>query len=147
MNLDKSNVAYDLEYFEDSKVQIKSSKKFQNKTNSVRYMKGILFMIVGFMMVYALIYAQVMQSELNAKHNKVLKQIEQIKGENKRLEIELEKRLSFKNIEEIAINEYGLNKVGTHQIEYIDYKKSSKAEVIEQENFMDKVISFFTELF
>lgn len=143
-----SNLAYDYKKFEESKVPKVAAVKthVQHKRQGLMLAKAIICMTAVILMLSALIYTKVVQSELGLDYNAAQKQLNELEGENSRLQIQMEKEFSQAAIEEIASKELKMKKLDNSKIEYIEFDSKDKAKVIEAQSVFDKIIGWFVGL-
>jgi len=142
-----TSVAYDYQRFEESgHTGIQALAKAKKPKNKKSVAKVVCYMFIVAAMLSAVIYTRVVQAELNSEYVETLEMVNQVKNENARLQIELEKRLSLGNLEETA---RGLNmgELQQHQVEYVQFDSKNKVEVIENPGFFKKISNWFGNLF
>ena len=98
-------------------------------------------------MISMLIYSRVEQTELNMAYNQTVADIEAKKGENARLKVELEEKLSLNNIEEYAENNLEMTSRSRQQETYINFNTENKVEVVQKQSFFGNIASWFRNLF
>lgn len=146
-----SNTAYDYSRFEEKEVQSKpqiqqvAKRKAAAKTVSVA--KAGLYVLTAVIMLSMLIYGRAAQAELDSQYTSTLKAVNTLKDENALLQIKLESEMSLKNIEDIAKNELGLQKLNDQQIEYINFNTENKAEVLKKQSIWSSISTWFGNLF
>lgn len=148
MSQSESN-AYDYSRFEEKKEnhKIKEVKIKNKKTKKFSMLKNVLSILIAVTMVSTLLYCKAMQIELDSEYTSTVKEIDLLKAENTRLEIELESKLSLKNIEEIATERLGLEKINDQMIEYINFNEQDKIEVLQEKGFFEKIIDSVKDFF
>jgi len=87
-----------------------------------------IFMICAMVALSMFMRAQV--TELNTNIDATTKELSKLESEEIRLQMELERRISFSNVEKAA-EELGMHKKEKTQINYIKIGGESKAEVID----------------
>lgn len=145
-----NNLAYDYEMFlpkEKRQEAFPENEAVQNKIVRVPEMSGAagaarrrkeavksrLFAVVTTALLVAMlcttIFLRVQVTETNTKINAVQSEIKALKSEETRLEMEIERIISYKNIEQAAI-ELGMQKKQKSQVTYINTGGESFAEVV-----------------
>lgn len=144
----KSNLAYDYKRLEQKKkAKCTNVKMVENKKAHHILAKAICTMSVVVIMLSALIYTRVIQSEVSLDYNAAVKELNTLKGENSRLQIITEKKFSADNIEQIAENDLNMSQLDNSRIEYIKFNNQDKAKVIRKQSFFDTVQAWFWGLF
>lgn len=143
-----SNLAHDYERFEErSKPQITKVKSRPQPKKQAFLAKAICCMTVVVIMLSALIYTKVMQSELSMDYNAAVKELNLLKGENSRLQIRAEKEFSADSIEKTARDVLQMQELDNSKIEYIQINNQDQARVIKKQTFFDTAWSWFYGLF
>ena len=122
-------VAYDLENFaartgeeHDKELKTRSLRIIKNrrKEKTVAPFKIILAAAVAVAVCVAMIYSQVVLTELTSEVSFYENQITELNTEYVRLQGELEASTSIKTLEEAAEKELGLAKIDSSQVEYVN---------------------------
>ncbi len=115
-------------------VNKKARKKAKLNTKS----QVTLYVIVGFLALFAVCYrnSQIIES-FNEKEN-LKKELSSIQKENEQLKVNIENSLNLKNIEQMAKEKLGMQKLENSQKVYVnlpkkDYIESATEEVVVQE--------------
>lgn len=74
----------------------------------------------------AVIYNNMVLTELTTKMEGIQTEYEQLKDDYKRMQVELEGKLSTRTVEEIASSRLGMAKAESYQIKYVDLQTDSK---------------------
>ncbi len=145
----QSNLAYEYERFEDHAPRgiqsLQGKKKQAQKRKSI--VKNAGYVVMAVVMISMLIYSRVEQTELNMAYNQTVADIEAKKGENARLKVELEEKLSLNNIEEYAENNLEMTSRSRQQETYINFNTENKVEVVQKQSFFGNIASWFRNLF
>ena len=137
-----SNAAYEYERFEEhSRVEIKILPPRPKAERRVGVLRVGCYLACAVLMLSVLIYARVEQTELINEYEQYTTWVNTKKGENARLQVQIEQMLSQESITEIAREEIGLNTVRSQQIEYVEFDSEIRTEVIEARSFWDKLWS------
>ena len=139
----QSNLAYDLERFEEYRPKIEKSpakKKTASPTHPVR----ILFLaLLSLAVVSTVLYSRVMISELNQQINEVTEELDVLKSESVRMQSELESKMSLSAVEEAAMSEYGMVKPDNSQVTYVSLDRQNKIEQEDEDaGFISQIIAF-----
>lgn len=135
MAYQSNSTAYDITLFETKRTpEIKLIKSKQNKKTSVASMisfKTVMLIVIAVVFVALSIYGKVIMAETVAEIEAANNELQILKGETTRLEMELESKVSLRNVESFASTNLGMNKIEKYQTEYI---KLSEGNVIETAN-------------
>lgn len=153
--MSRSNLAYDFSRFDDRKqnartttkqtAEIKVAPKSEPKAHPVRVFALIAAIVV---VASAMIYSQVVLTELGDKVNAVTNDINIVKSENVRKATELDSKMSLKSVEEYAENNLGLVKLDQSRIEYVSLSEDNKIEITKEkdDSFVDSVKKLFASV-
>ena len=129
------SLAYDFSMFmprekkEDNIVKMPKSKK--KSKAAAKSVSSIATALLVFALLLGLlcgnIFFRLKTNELNTKINQTKTQIENLKNEQTNLEVEIERQLSYSNIE-VKATEMGMRKRDKSQIKYIKVNKNNTAE-------------------
>jgi cell division protein FtsL len=117
-----------LEYdvYEENKVlKAKKTEKTQNKVK----LKMVFNILIVFVLIFSVMYRYALITELNYKINKTNISYNEIKNENSRLKVDVEKQMDLQKIKEIAEKKLGMQKPDKYQIEYVNVPKSDYTRV------------------
>lgn len=146
-----SSLAYDYSRFEEQpqrkKPQIEKVPKPQRVAKRVSVARALAYMLVVTGMISVLLYGRAQQTELEKQYQKVVAQLNEVKSDNTRLQMELESQLSLNNIEQIAQEQLGLTKMDQSQVEYIYFNAEDKAEVLKEKTLWSSISGWFQGLF
>jgi len=135
----RDSTAYDFERFAPKKKEVIELPVERRATKSSASVlpRGRLVTMVGVVIVLLLIIAQLhcllQTSETSDQISQTQKNIEILKSENTRLQVELDGKVSFTNME-AAAKEMGMKKITVAQTEYINLCDEDTAEVVNQES-------------
>lgn len=137
--------AYDAEVLaEEKKIKHKSNAEAsRNRGTIVRFLS---IAVVAMAMMFSIIYGKVELSSLYEKQAQMETELTQLTNENVSLESELATKTGLSKVEEYAENNLGLQKLDKSQIEYVEVKKDTVAEVVESEdeNIFVKIKNWFS---
>lgn len=143
------NAAYDLSLFNPAKKVEKNQQVLTVSTNrsavkARRFaVSNILLAMVFAVMCILWIGSYSRLNELTTQASKKKAEYQSLVAQGTSLEVELEKKVDLKQIEDIAVNEYMMQKATSNNVEYISLMGEDKAEVVNQS---DAVTSFFANL-
>lgn len=144
-----SNLAYDLERFEQSAPVITASPRRREKRETgVQPLKIVLLAVLFIAVTSTVLYGRVMISELNSRINTVEGDLEALYSESVRLQSELENKMSLNEVESVAVTQYGMVKPDNSQVSYVEINRQNKTETSSyQKSFVDVLIGFIEKLF
>ena len=142
----RSNLAYDLERFENRAPVI--TKVSTGKEKTLSPFKTILVAVLFVAMFSTVPYGKLIVNELNMQYSTANAELNELKSEGIRMQSELESKVSLKTIEEIAVTEYGMVKPDNSQVGYIKLNGENKIETTaHQETLTAKVAEFVDGIF
>lgn len=116
--------------------------------------KMVFYLMVGFVVLFTIGYRNSQINEAFTQKQKLEKQISQIKKENEQLEVNIQNNLNFSQIEALAKERLGMQKLTSKQTIYIDLPKKDYVEaateelIIEEEpSFLESIIEFVKNIF
>ena len=119
--------------------QIKQNQKSKtHKKEKNKRVKQTLTVFALFVVLVAISYRNSAINESFSKVQKLKSELSEIQKENEQLEVSIENSLNLNNIEQIAKEKLGMQKLTNRQTVYVelpkkDYVKSSNEEVIVKE--------------
>jgi cell division protein FtsB len=132
------SVAYDFSYFDQTENLPRPEKKAEPRRAAKKGASIRLRTIASFVLVIAvlgcIVVNYVQLTETNAKLNSLKKSLTAAQESEKRLNVEMEKKTSLKNIEERARNELGMAEVQSYQVEYVSIAHDDKIEILKPAN-------------
>lgn len=144
------NAVYNYAQFEEpekkAKIRQKKGGAHLKQKKGLSVPRAVAYMLVFVSLASMLIYARVVQMELNNQYNYWSTQVNKKKSENATLQLELETKLSLGNIESYAKEKLNMSEIKNQQIKYINFDNHNKAEVIEQKSFWENLLTWFKEL-
>ena len=144
-----SNLAYDLERFEQTTPVItRSPKKEQKQGLSIQPLKILILAVLFVAVASTVLYGRVMISELNTKINEVEHDLEILSSESVRLNAELENKMSLSDVEQVAIFQYGMVKPDNSQVSYVETNRQNQTKaLVYEKSFADTLVGFVEKLF
>lgn len=134
----KGTAAYDLSLFEQKRpsvVALEPNKKVQEemkrrtrRQNIGRAVSAVLVASVVLSVVVMMIVSRVRLTEMNEQADVLSDQLEILQSENVRLSGDLSALASAESID-AYVQEHGMQKVESHQIEYFTMEESDRVEV------------------
>lgn len=160
----KSNVAYDFSRFapaempvapvEEPKKLKTAVKKKQAKKQQVRPLAVVKWVFVSLFVMASLgsiMVGNIKITQLNDETTKMEKLLDTAKSEQVSLNSKLENRMSISKVEDYALNNLGLVKTQSYQIQYVQLTNQDKVEVLGNsggvQGFFQDVINSIEEYF
>ena len=129
---------------------VQNAKK--NKVNFKAKMKIVMFLITGFSVLFAISYQNSLINESFNKKEQYKKEAEALSKTNQQMEVNIENSLNLKNIEQVAKEKIGMQKLSNNQKIYVnlpkqDYVAPAAEQVImeEESGFWSKIVRGFTK--
>lgn len=118
------------------------------KLPSLKFNFFTIFLVFGIVLLLLLsVNCSISQNEKTAELRKLNNELNQVRNQGIRLEIEIESRSDFFSVEEFATKELGMRKLENYQIQYVPYEMYGTAELLnkeESEDFFEKVSKAFS---
>lgn len=115
--------------------------------------KILLYIFVGFSILFAISYRNSQITETFNEKEKLKQEVSAIHKENEQLQISIENSLNLNNIEQLAKERLGMQKLNNDQKIYVsldkkDYIEAATEEVVIEEStsLWDKIVEFFANL-
>lgn len=130
-----------------------SVRSYVKTKNDVKpKLKLVMYLITGFSVLFAISYQNSLISASFNKKEQYKKEMEALSKTNQQLEVSIENSLNMNNIEQVAKEKLGMQKLSNNQKIYIslpkqDYVAPAVEEVIiedEETGFLNKLIKGFT---
>ena len=125
-----------------------NNKTEKNTANSKA--KMVFGIVVGFGILFAISYQNSLITETFNKKESLKSQLATIEKENEQLKVNIERTLNLNNVEQMAKEKLGMQKLSNDQKIYIslpkqDYIESTKQNISfeESKSIFDKIIEFF----
>lgn len=153
MSVQIDNTAYDLEMFDDSYkkqsrdniYELVNRKKAKSSKLSAAMILGSLLVISVMLTVQLMSYTKI--NELNRNIAKLKSEYTQLQTEEKRLNVKLDSKYNLDQIEDIAVNQYGMHKTDKNSITCIDLHKEDYTKVIADKGFFASLGNYFVNTF
>ncbi|MDF3005486.1 MAG: hypothetical protein K0S22_1958 [Oscillospiraceae bacterium] len=126
----KTNLAYDFEKLEQHYAAPGTPKVKQppelrvvenrNAGFNATMFRGAAIFVLVLGIVCAILYNNMILTELTSKIENTESQFEMLKNENRLMQVQLEGKTSLRTVQEIAENQLGMAKVESYQVQYID---------------------------
>ena len=130
-----------------------NKKKRENEIKKQK-IKVIKYLIIGFMILFAVSYRNSQIDENFAKVQSLKEELAEVEKQNAQLEVSIENGLNLSNLEQEAKEQLGMQKLNSKQTIYItlpknDYIEPASEEVIieESETGIKGIINTITNIF
>lgn len=129
----------------------KQKAKMQVKRNEKNKAKVMIYVAIGFTILFAISYRNSVINEKFAEIKQLKTNLAAIEKENEQLEVNIENSLNLKTIEQSAKELLGMQKLENSQSVYInlpkqDYVEPATEEIVKEDNstIWEKIINFIT---
>jgi len=116
--------------------------------------KVVFYLVAGFIVLFAIGYRNSQINEAFTEKQRLEKQISQVKKENEQLEVSIQNSLNLSQIEALAKEKLGMQKLTSKQTIYIDLPKkdyveagSEEVKIEEKSDFLDSIITYIKNIF
>lgn len=130
--------------------EIAKARAEENKKKA----KIVFYLVIGFSVLFAIGYRNSQINEAFTQKQDLEKQISQVKKENEQLEVSIQNSLNYSQIEALAKERLGMQKLTSKQTVYIDLPKKDYVEagveevvIEENQNFLESIITFIKNIF
>lgn len=134
--------------------QNKVQKNKINKNVKKKKVKCIFYLILGFVILFAISYRNSQINESFSELKEAEKQLSLIEKENEQLEVSIENSLNLNELEKIAREQLGMQKATSSQTKYISLPKedhvegmSEEVKLDTEENILQKIINYIQNMF
>lgn len=128
------------------------NKKAKAKIKLKPKVKIAIYIAIGFAVLFGISYRNSLITESFNKKEKLKKEISSIQKENEQLKVNIESSLNLNNVEQMAKELLGMQKLDNNQKVYVslpkkDYIEPATEEVVIEENlsFWQKILKGLTE--
>ena len=139
----RSDVAYDLNRFDNgeqtpqpvqkpAKSSLKLHKVSVAKTGN--WFKTVFFIAFAAMLAFAIINSKAIISEISTEISEQTALLEEAKSENIRLQAQLDNMVTLSKVDEVAVNQLGLQKTSKNQVHYISVYDRTMVQSAERED-------------
>lgn len=138
----RSDVAYDLNRFDTgeqapqpaqkpARSSLRLHKVSVAKTGS--FFKTLFIVAFAALLAFAIVSSKATISEISTEINEQSSLLEEAKSENARLQAKLDNMVTLSKVDEIAVNELGLQKTSKNQVHYISVYDRTMVQAAEKE--------------
>lgn len=137
-----------------SKKQIEQEAKNAKALLAKKKVKIVVYLVLGFSVLYAIGFRNSQINEAFTQKQALEKQISQIKKENEQLEVSIQNNLNLSQIEALAKEKLGMQKLTSKQTIYIDLPKKDYVEagaeevkIEENSDLLQSIITYIKNIF
>lgn len=141
------NIEQEKQVSDNSKKQVIDKNNKLNKVNVKAKLKIVMFLVAGFSVLFAISYQNSLISESFNKKEQYKKEMEALRKTNQQIEISIENNLNLNNIERVAKEKIGMQKLNNNQKIYVDLPKQDYVAPASEQIVMEENQSFFQKLF
>ena len=142
----QGTAAEKIEYNVYEKNKVLKTKK-QQKSNNKAKIKIVFWVLLVFACGLTLIFRYAQITEMNYKLLKTNNQFNEIRNENSRLKVEIEKKLDLQTIKETAESKLGMQKPDRYQVIRVSVPKTDFTQVADEYKDVKSVnITAFSKL-
>ena len=134
------------EYTKTKKRVVKKAKKKAMKRKLKPNVKAILYIAVGFSVLFAIGYRNSLITVTFNKKEELKNNLSVIQKENEQLRVGIEQSLNLTNIEQAAKTTLGMQKLDNSQKKYINLPKKDYIEPAVEEIHMDEEGNWFSQV-
>lgn len=137
-----------------SKKNAKEQEKVKKEHKLKSHIKAVMYIIVIFGILFAISYQNSLINESFNRNEKLKQTLATTQKENEQLQVNIENNLNLSNIEKLAKEKLGMQKLDNSQKVYVslpkkDYLEPAVEEIVLDEteaNWFQKIINVFTKL-
>lgn len=151
-NVQASKQRKNRERMEAVREQANVQNEKKTKANVKAKLKIVMFLMAGFSILFAISYQNSLISESFNKKEQYKKEMEALSKTNQQIEVSIENNLNLNNIEQVAKEKIGMQKLNNDQKIYVslpkeDYVAPAAEQVVIEEDvgFFEKLIQGFTK--
>lgn len=141
-------------YAKKKKSTLKQTKSKKQQKRSIKpHVKTVLYILVGFAILFSISYRNSLITEGFNKKESLKKQLSVLQKENAQIEIAIQNSLNLANIEKSAASMLGMKKIDEAQKVYVNLPKKDYVEpaseqvvVTEEQSWIDKLLESIMNL-
>ncbi|NLC87636.1 MAG: hypothetical protein GX682_02520 [Clostridiaceae bacterium] len=129
-----------------SSVKKQNNVKKQVKSQIKPKQKAIIYIAIGFAILFAISYQNSLITESFNKKEELKTNLGSIEKENEQLKINIEKTLNLNNVEQSAKEMLGMQKLSNAQKIYINLPKKDYIESANEEKILEENLNIFEKI-
>lgn len=129
------------------------SRYSKNKKTQNSYAKSVVYIAIGFVMLFTICYRNSLINENYNKKESLKTQLSQVEKENEQLKVAIESSLNLNSVAKTAEDQLGMQKLNNNQKVYVnlqkkDYVEPATEEVVINKNttWYDKILNSLTKI-
>jgi cell division protein FtsL len=107
--------------------------KSKTKVKKISKLKMILSVLICFSIAFGIMLRYVAITEANNKVSSYKRQLSQLQRANEQMQVELDRSIDLKKVEEIAKSKLGMRRPEKYQMVYVELKKNDYAEIVNEQ--------------
>lgn len=124
----------------------KVSKKTKAKAKMQPRTKIILYAVIGFVILFGISYRNSLITESFNEKEKLKSNLSSIQKENEQLKVNIESSLNLNNVEQMAKDMLGMQKLDNNQKVYVSLPKKDYIEAATEEVVIEENLSFWQKI-
>ena len=124
----------------------KNNKKVQEKKHLKPHAKAVLYVLLGFTILFAISYRNSLITENFNKKEELKKELSVLQKENAQIEISIQNSLNLANVQKAASSMLGMKKLDDSQKVYVSLPKKDYIEPASQQDIVTEEKGWFEEL-
>lgn len=124
----------------------KKDKKVQEKKHLKPHAKAVLYVLLGFTILFAISYRNSLITENFNKKEELKKELSVLQKENAQIEISIQNSLNLANVQKAASSMLGMKKLDDSQKVYVSLPKKDYVEPASEQVIVTEEKGWFEEL-
>ena len=121
-------------------------KKVATKKKSKYNMKPIIYIMIGFAMLFTISYRNSLINESYNEKEKLKSQLSAVEKENEQLKVNIESSLNLNSVKKVAEEQLGMQKLDNNQKIYVNLQKKDYVEPMTEEVVINKDTSWWNKV-
>lgn len=133
----RGNTAYRLEEYDYQPYERKNRSeevkkpKVQEKPKKQNKLKTMLGVMLGFAVAFVMLLRYVAITEASSNVERLKKDYANLQAANQHMQVDIDRSVDLKKVEEIAINKLGMRRPEKYQTVYVNLKQPDYSEVVD----------------
>lgn len=124
----------------------KPNKNVKTKSKMKPKVKLMLYIAIGFLVLFSISYRNSLIAENFSKKEKLKEDLSSIRKENEQLKVNIESSLNLNNVEQMAKEMLGMQKLDNKQKVYISVPKKDYIEPASEEVVIEEELNFWQKI-
>ena len=131
----------------EKKLTTKKTKKAVKSNKKAKYnAKPIIYIMAGFVMLFTIGYRNSIINENYNKKEQLKSQLSAVEKENEQLKVNIESSLNLNNVEKMAEEKLGMQKLTNNQKVYVNLQKKDYIEPTTEKVVIDQNTSWWSKI-